>query len=369
MQDYYEILGVEKNASADEIKKAFRKLALKYHPDRNAGDKEAEDNFKAVNEAYQALSDPEKREIYDRYGAEGLKNSGGFGGGFGGFEADFEDIASAFSSFFGGGSRRQKKSEKYPLNMEISVTIEFNEAVFGCEKEVEFKNKIPCESCKATGAKDGKKTTCKYCNGKGRIARQSGFMSFVQDCPYCNGQGESIKEKCPDCDGRGYDKEAQSLKITIPEGINDGMRLRVAGRGNVGANNQKGDLFVQIRVKEDEYFIRHNNDIYVEVPIFFTQAALGESIKIPALRGEKTIELPVGTKDAQQFVFENEGVKDVNSSRRGRFIVQVNMQMPKKVNDEQAELLKKLQESYGIKSGESSQDKGLFDKIASWFSS
>ncbi|KEA46144.1 molecular chaperone DnaJ [Campylobacter mucosalis] len=367
--DYYEILEISKTADGDELKKAYRKLALKYHPDRNQGDKEAEEKFKLVNEAYQVLSDPQKREIYDRYGKEGLNGAGGGFGGFGGFGADF-DLGDIFSSFFGGGTsqKRKKRGEKYPLDLEIAIEIKFNEAVFGCEKEIEFKNKIPCKTCNATGSKDGKKATCTHCGGSGRITQRSGFMNFIQDCPYCKGTGEVIKEKCPDCKGKGYEEQVQNLTISIPEGIDNGMRIRVANKGNVSASGTKGDLYIVVNVKDDEHFVRHENDIYIEIPVFFTQAALGESITIPTLRGTKTLELPVGAKDKERFVFEGEGVKDVNSKRMGKFIVQISVQMPKKVSEEQAELLKKLQESYGIKSGESTaENKGLFDKIAGWF--
>ncbi|MGG7048757.1 MULTISPECIES: molecular chaperone DnaJ [unclassified Campylobacter] len=369
-RSYYEILEVGKNASADDLKKAYRKLALKYHPDRNQGDKDAEEKFKAVNEAYQVLSDPQKRETYDRYGKDGLNGAGGFGG----FSADF-DINDIFESFFGGfggasgsSKRRTRRNEKYPADIEISLTIDFHEAVFGCEKEVEFKSKSACESCKGTGAKDGKISTCKHCGGSGRISQRQGFMSFVQECPYCHGSGEMVTEKCSKCKGSGFEEHKQSLKITIPEGIDNGMRMRVAGSGNTMPSGEKGDLYVLIRVREDEHFVRHNNDIYVDVPVFFTQAALGEKIVIPTLRGTKELELPVGAKDKQQFVFDNEGVKDVNSKRLGKFVVQISIQYPKNINEEQAELLKKLQESFGVKSGESTAtDKSVFEKIAGWF--
>lgn len=362
--DYYEILEISRDADSDTIKKAYRKLALKYHPDRNAGDKEAEDKFKLVNEAYQVLSDEKKRSIYDRYGKDGLNGGGGFNSNF-----DFDDISDIFSSFFGGGSTRRKRSnEKYPLDFEISLTIEFNEAIFGCEKEIEYKIKTPCESCNGTGSKDGKTTTCPHCGGRGRIAQTRGFMSYIQDCHHCNGTGEIIKEKCGVCKAKAYKEQSQSLKITIPEGIDSGMRMRVTGKGNKGTSGSSGDLYVSINVKEDEYFVRHNDDIYVEIPVFFTQAALGESISIPTLRGTKTLELPIGAKDKQQFIFENEGVKGVNSQRKGKFIAQISIQTPKKLTEEQIELLNKLQQSFGIKSGESTQNhQSVIDKIKGWF--
>lgn len=368
--DYYEILEIPRSASADEIKKAYRKLALKYHPDRNQGDKEAEDKFKQVNEAYQVLSDEEKRSMYDRYGKDGLNQAGGFGG-FGSAGFDFDDISDVFSSFFGGGGRTRAKRnlDKYPADLEISITIDFNEAVFGCEKEIQYTSKTPCKKCNGTGSKDGKRTTCPHCGGKGRIAQTRGFMQFVQDCHHCGGTGEIIKEKCDSCKGKAYEEQKQSLKINIPEGIDDGMRMRVSGKGNKTTSGAMGDLYVVINVKQDEFFVRHNDDIYVEITVFFTQAALGESISIPTLRGKKKLDLPVGAKDKQQFVFENEGVKSVNSKYYGNFVVQISVQTPKKLSDEQIELLKKLQESFGIKSGESTKNhESVFDKIKSWFS-
>ena len=366
--DYYEILEISRNASGDEIKKAFRKLALKYHPDRNAGDKEAEQKFKQINEAYQVLSDEQKRSIYDRYGKEGLE--GRFGSG-GGFSADF-DLSDIFDSFFGGGfgassRQRKRRSEKYSADLEIPINLEFNEAVFGCEKEIKFDQKVPCPTCNATGSKDGKNKTCQHCGGSGRITRGNGFMNIVQECPYCHGSGEVISEPCPYCNAKAYKFQQQSVKITIPEGVDSGMRMRVAGKGNIGANGVQGDLYVSINVKEDKHFIRHNDDVYIEIPVFFTQAVLGESIKIPTLRGETELKLPVGAKDKQQFIFENEGIKGVNSRKKGRLVAQISIQTPDKLSDEQKELLNKLQASFGIVSGKSSTDKSVFDKIKSWF--
>jgi len=365
--DYYEILEISRNANGDEIKKAFRKLALKYHPDRNAGDKKAELKFKQINEAYQVLSDEQKRAIYDRYGKDGL--DGRFGSG-GGFSADF-DLSDIFDSFFGGGfsGRSQKKrySEKYSADLEIPINLEFNEAVFGCEKEIKFDQKVPCKTCNATGSKDGKNKTCHHCGGSGRITRGNGFMNIVQECPYCQGSGEVISEPCPDCNAKAYKIEKQTVKITIPEGVDNGMRMRVAGKGNIGTNGIQGDLYVSINVKEDKHFIRHNDDVYIEIPVFFTQAVLGESIKIPTLRGEAELKLPVGAKDKQQFIFENEGIKGVNSRKKGRLVAQISIQTPDKLNDEQEELLNKLQASFGIESGKSNTDESVFDKIKGWF--
>lgn len=363
--DYYEVLEITRTADNETIKKAYRRLALKYHPDRNAGNKEAEDKFKLVNEAYQVLSDERKRDVYDRYGKDGLAGMSG-----GGFDFGDIDLGDIFSSFFGGGrsSRRKADQERYPIDIEVSVVIEFNEAVFGCEKEIQYNKKVPCTTCSGTGSKDGKKQTCPHCGGSGRLARSSGFMQIVQDCPYCGGSGEVIKDKCPTCAGTGYEEEKHSLKVSIPEGIDTGMRLRIAGKGNVGTSGRSGDLYVLVQVKEDEHFIRHNNDVYLDVPVFFTQAILGESISVPTLRGQKELKLPVGTADKQRFVFEKEGIKMINSNKVGNLIVQVSIQTPTKLSSDQEELLRKLQESFGIKSGQTHEAcEGILDKIKSWF--
>ncbi|QKF92633.1 molecular chaperone DnaJ [Campylobacter sp. CCUG 57310] len=365
--DYYEILEISKTSDQETIKKAFRKLALRYHPDRNQGNKEAEDKFKLINEAYQVLSDEEKKSIYDRYGKSGLQ--GGMGG-FSGFGADF-DLGDIFSSFFGGdfgGTIRKKRSlDKYPLDFEISIGIEFNEAIFGIEKELEYKVKKPCASCKGTGSKDGLHQTCPHCHGRGRISQQRGFMSFVQECPYCHGTGEVVKERCGKCSGVGYEEEKHSVKINVPAGVDDGMRMRVSGKGNVSVDGSRGDLYVNISVEPDEHFVRNGNDVYIEIPVFFTQAMLGETITIPTLKGTTELKLPIGAKDKQQFVFENEGVKSINSKKVGRLIAQISVQTPSKLNDEQRELLNKLQASFGIEGGKSSADESVFDKVINWF--
>ena len=369
--DYYELLGVAKTASSDEIKKAYRKLALKYHPDRNSGDKESEEKFKEISQAYEVLSNNEKRVIYDKYGEEGLNNAGM--GGFSGFENfDFSDI---FESFFGGGrssgARKKAKDDLYELDLEILLKIDFNEAIFGCKKEIEFFKKYPCKACEATGAKDGVKSTCPHCGGNGQVGIRQGFMSIVQTCPHCYGSGQMIKEKCPECDGLGYEEEKVKIEINIPEGIDNGNRVRVAGKGHDGKYG-KGDLYVRLKVGEDEHFVRHGDDVYIEIPVFFTQAMLGESIEIPTLREKTTLKLPIGAKDKAQFRFDGQGVKNVRSGQKGDLIAQISVITPKSLSDEQRELLEKLQESFGIKAGEIKSEEGFFegafDKIKSWFS-
>ena len=372
---YYEVLEVIRDCSGTELKKSYRKLAMKYHPDRNQGDQEAEEKFKVVNEAYQVLSDEEKRSIYDRYGKEGLEGQGMGRGGFGG--ANMDDVMDMFNSMFGGsggfgGSRQSRRDpgQKYPLDFEIEVPLEFHEAVFGCKKDIDMTYKTSCEPCEGTGAKDAKVESCDYCGGQGQVLMRQGPMQFAQTCPKCQGQGQTIKESCGSCSGKGYHVKEDTVTVTVPAGIDTGNRLRAQGYGNEGRGDQRGDLIITFAVKEDENFIRNGSDIYIEVPVFFTQAILGETISIPALDGELELELKQSTKDKEQFVFAGEGVVDVHSGRKGRLVAQIQMILPKKINDEQKDLLQKIQESYGVESRpHKSTFDGAFDRVKSWFKS
>ncbi|MEA3383306.1 MAG: molecular chaperone DnaJ [Campylobacterota bacterium] len=369
---YYEILEVDKSADKSVLKKAYRKMAMKYHPDKNPDDKEAEENFKSVNEAYQVLSDDEKRSIYDRYGKQGLEGHGQ-GGGFsrGG---GFDDLGSIFEEMFGGGgfggrgSQRQRKTYNYNLDTEIRVNLEFNEAVFGCKKDISFKYKTACKSCKGTGAKGGKLSSCSTCNGQGQVHMKQGFMTFAQTCPHCNGSGQAVSTKCPDCSGLGYSEVKDNFKVDIPEGVNTGNRIRVGGKGNIAPDGSRGDLYILINVNEDKHFVRNDDDIYLEVPLFFTQIALGETIKVPSLTGELEVKIPSNARDKQQFTFRGEGVKSVNGYGKGDFIVQIKIQYPENLNSEQKELLEKLQQSFGIESKPHEETfSGLFDTVKGWF--
>ncbi len=372
---YYEVLEVSKDCSSAQLKKSYRKLAMKYHPDRNPDDKEAEEKFKRINEAYQVLSDEEKRSIYDRYGKAGLEGQGGMGGGFGG--SNMDDIMDIFNSMFGGGGfggggfgrqSRRDPSQKYALDFEIELQLEFHEAIFGCEKKIDIRYKTSCNTCKGTGAKDAKLETCDYCGGQGQVLMRQGPMQFAQTCPKCQGQGQSVKETCGSCNGKGYHEEDDTVSISIPAGVDSGNRLRAQGYGNEDKHGRRGDLYMTFIVEEDENFIRNGNDIYIEVPVFFTQAILGETISIPALDGELELELKQSTKDKEQFIFNDEGVADVHSGRKGRLIAQIRMILPKKINEEQKELLEKLQESYGVESRpHKSTFDSAFDRVKSWF--
>ena len=368
--DYYEVLQISKNATEAEIKKAYRKLALKYHPDRNQGDKEAEEKFKMVNEAYQVLSDPKKRAIYDRYGYEGLQNNG-----FSGFsdisESDLYDIFESFFGDIGGfdfGFSSKKNVQKYPLDIQIEIEIEFYEAVFGCKKDISYEYFATCKRCDGTGDESKELYTCPECKGRGEVYYRQGFMTFSQTCSRCQGTGRVVKNKCKECHGKGYVKKTQNATINIPAGIDYANRVRVSGLGNE-RNSQRGDLYVLVMIKEDEHFVRDGLDVYIEVPIFFTKAILGGKIKVPTLRGEAVIDLPPFVPDKKQFVLKGEGIDDIYGGKRGDQIVQIKIVYPKKLTQEQKELLEKLNESFGCESTpHENKFNELVSKVKNWFS-
>jgi len=369
---YYEILEVSQTADKTTIKKAYRAMAKKYHPDKNAGDADAEHKFKLCNEAYQCLSDEKQKGIYDRYGKEGLQGMGGGGrrssGGFDDLGSMFEDM---FSGFSGGSRRRQNPAdmEKYPLDMNVDMYISFHEAIFGCEKEIEFTYKKSCKDCKGTGAKNSKLSTCKDCQGQGQVYMKQGFMTFSQTCPTCQGTGSAATDKCKSCHGAGYDEVRETVTVKIPAGIDSDNRLRVSGKGNIGKRGSRGDLYVTFTVKPDKHFQRDGNDVYIAIPVFFTQAVAGDTLTIPSLTGELELKLDVGTRDKQHFTFRGEGIQDVHGHGKGDLIAQVDITYPKKLNDEQQELLNQLQGSFGIeesKPHETVLDSAI-DTMKSWF--
>jgi molecular chaperone DnaJ len=370
---YYEVLSVSKDASTTEIKKAYRKLAIKYHPDKNPGDKEAEDKFKVINEAYAVLSDDQKRQLYDMYGKDGLNAQGGGGGyGAGGMDDIMDIFNSMFGDSFGFGSARSSAKRgptmPYALDIELETTLEFNEAIFGCEKELEVIYKEPCSDCKGTGAKNGEFTTCSYCKGHGQIMMRQGFMTYAQECPQCQGKGKTAKESCSTCSGLGGINKEETISVNIPAGVNVGNRLRVPAKGNIANGGHRGDLYIHFDIEDDEHFVRDGNDIYIEVPVFFTQILLSEEIKVPSLEGELTIKLSSKTKDKEHFIFKNKGVPNVNRPQsRGRFIAQIKIVYPKKLTKEQKDMLEKLQDSFGIDSKpHKSIFENTFERIKKW---
>ncbi len=375
-RDYYEVLGVEKNASAEEIKKAYRKSAMKYHPDRNPGDKEAEEKFKEIGEAYEVLSDDQKRSRYDQFGFAGVDPNYGAGagggagfGGFGGF-GDFGDI---FSEFFGGGGRRQSTQNAPRRGENVSARLEltFEEAAFGVEKEVAAQRIENCAVCNGTGSADGQVETCSQCRGSGQIRTTQSFMGMQMQstatCPQCSGRGKIIKNPCNTCRGKGKVRKTNKIKVSIPAGINNGQTVRIRNEGCVGSNGgPNGDLMVDIYIKRHPIFERNDVHVYCEVPITFTQAALGSEIEVPTLDGKVKFDLPEGTQTGKQFSLAGKGIPYVNNpKRRGDHRFTVVVETPTKLNKEQKELLRKLDASLDGKS--SPKRNKFFDTIKDFF--
>ena len=355
-RDYYEVLGVAKGASDDEIKKAYRVLAKKYHPDMNPGDKEAEAKFKEANEAYAVLSDSDKRAKYDQFGHAAFDPSMGGGSGFGGFGGMDFDFGDIFSSFFGGGGG-SRSSRNMPIegdDVMARITITFDEAVFGCKKEVTFARVEACPECESTGAAKGSKPeTCQTCHGTGRVTVQQqtmlGYMQTQKACSACRGSGKIIKTPCKNCNGKGFIKINKTLAVTIPAGIDSMQRIILRGQGSAGRNGgSAGDLIIEVRVKEHRIFTRERNNIYCEIPISFSEAALGAEIDIPTL-GDKTEKytIPEGTQTGTSFTLRGKGVPDINSKRKGDLIVTVAVETPKNLTAEQKKLLTEFSKSLG----------------------
>ena len=351
-RDYYEVLGVAKNASEDELKKAYRKLAMKHHPDRNPGDKASEDKFKEAKEAYEMLSDPEKRAAYDRFGHAGVDpNAGGAAG------QDFSGFADAFGDIFGdifGASRGRAgaagggRSNVYrgsDLRYAMEITLE--QAAAGFSTEIRVPSWESCTTCEGTGAKPGTKAeTCKTCGGQGQVRMQQGFFSIQQTCPSCHGSGKTIPNPCKACDGVGRVRKQKTLEVKIPAGIDDGMRIRSAGNGEPGLNGgPPGDLYVEISVKVHRVFQRDGDDLHCEVPVGFARAALGGSIDVPTLSGRASFDLPEGTQTGKTFRLRGKGIKNVRSGVQGDLYCHVLLETPVKLSDHQKKILKDFEES------------------------
>ncbi len=358
-RDYYEVLGVEKSASETDIKKAYRKKAMQFHPDKNPGDKEAENKFKEATEAYEILSDVNKKDKYDRFGHAGVdpNASQGFGGaGFGGFEDIFGDI---FSAFGGGGGASRRNGPRKGSDLQESVTITFEEAAFGVEKEVSFYRYEDCETCHGTGAEEGSsKVTCDTCHGSGEIRQQqrTPFGSFVnvQACPTCNGTGEVVEKPCEDCRGAGLKRQKISLKVKIPAGVDHESVITLRGEGEPGENGgPSGNLYIIINMIRHQSFKRDGYDLILEMPITFAQAALGDELMVPTLDGKVTYKMAAGTQTGTVFRLKNKGIQNLkNPNRKGDLYVKVTVEVPKKLNSEQKKALKKFTETMGEDSHE-----------------
>ena len=351
-EDYYNVLGVDRSASPDDIKRAYRKLALKYHPDKNQGNKEAEEKFKIAAEAYEVISDPDKRQRYDQYGHEGLR--GGDARGFG----NFEDIFDAFGDIFGGGGgggifedffgggRRQ--AEKRGASLRCDVSIDFKDVATGIEKTIEITKRDFCEECRGTGARKGTSpVSCPYCKGKGEIHQRQGFFTMTTTCPKCQGNGKIIETPCGKCSGHGVYPKKSNIKVQVPAGIEDGSRLRVTGQGESGANGaHPGDLYCDIHIQSHSIFKRQNYDIICEFPITFTQAALGCEIEVPTILGKmRKVRIPAGMQSDDIISVKGEGFPHVRGLGVGNLLVHVVVETPTKLTSRQEELLREFAES------------------------
>lgn len=362
-RDYYDVLGVGRDTAEDDIRSAYRKLALKYHPDRNPGDKEAEANFKEAAEAYEVLRDPEKRSRYDQYGHEGLR----------GRVAGFQDVADIFSAFgdvfsgsifgdlFGGGLSRG-------ANIRAEVEIDFEEAVFGVSRVIEIARREPCGNCEGSGCRPGTKPeTCTYCGGMGRVRQVQAFFQIQTACPACNGEGSVIKSPCPRCDGTGRAPKLRKIEVKIPAGIEDNTRLRVSGQGEPSADGRPGDLYCFIRVRPHPLFQRHGDHVLIDVPVTFSQAALGAELDVPGLGGRKhETKIPKGTQSGDILQIRGAGVPRLNSYGRGDQLVRVIVEVPKKLTKRQEELLRELAETE--EANVTPERKSFFKKVKEYFS-
>ncbi len=352
-RDYYEILGVSKSATQEEIKKAYRKVAIQYHPDRNPDNKEAEDKFKEATEAYEVLSDPKKRAQYDQFGHEAFSGAAGFGGagGFSGFGGGgindiFEGFEDLFEGFFGGIGRRSSKSRKRRgSDLRYDMEINFEDAVFGKETKIEIPREETCSTCNGEGVKPGTKPdTCNTCGGSGQISRSQGFFSFSSTCHACKGSGSIIKNPCTACQGRGTVKKRRTLSIKIPPGVETGTKIKVQREGESGAyGGEQGDLYIVIHVRDHEFFERHDNNLYCEIPISFTQAALGTEILVPTLNGKKIkLKIPEGTQTNKIFRLKGNGIPFLNGYGQGDLHVKILVETPLDLTSKQKQLLEEF---------------------------
>jgi len=343
-KNYYNILGVSKDATEDQIKKSYRKIAMQYHPDRNPGDKEAEEKFKIASEAYEVLRDPEKKDIYDRYGIEGLKGTGFTG--FRGFEDIFSTFGDIFEDFFGFGTTGRRRTRARPgADLRYDLKISFYEAAFGKEAEIEIPKNVPCEVCTGTGAKPGTYPThCPNCKGTGQVTRSQGFFTISTTCSQCRGEGNIVPHPCKECRGHGKVRKTRKIQIKIPPGVDTGSKIRIRGEGEEGERGgPPGDLFVFIFVEAHDFFSREGDDIVCQIPISFPQAALGTEIEVPTLTGKRNLDIPKAIESGQILRIKGEGFPRTRSYGRGDQIVQIIVKTPNNLTKRQEEILREFE--------------------------
>lgn len=381
MSDYYEVLGVTKSATPEEIKKAYRKKALQFHPDKNPGDAKAEKQFKEVSEAYEVLSDSQKKEIYDRYGADALKGAAGMGGGGahpGGFSSMEEALRtfmgafgggneSVFDAFFGGGAGGGRGGAQPGASKKATIALTFEEAARGAVKELAVSSFVACESCSGTGAatKDGVKR-CKRCNGSGHVVQNRGFFSMSTTCPDCHGEGQVVTNPCKDCGGAGRKKDKRKVKVTIPAGMDNGMRLRMAGQGDAGEGGAPpGDLYIFVEVEPHPLFRREGDDITLHLPVTITEASLGTKKEIPTLSGSCRLTIPEGVQSGKVLRVKGEGIQNVHGQGKGDMLVTVIVETPAKLSEKQKELLKAFAATEGP--ANFPEHKSFWEKLKAFF--
>jgi len=373
-RDFYEVLGVTKDTPSDQIKAAYRKLAVKYHPDKNKGDKASEDKFKEASEAYHVLSNSERKQNYDNFGHAAFENGGGGRGGFGNFDfsSSFSDIFEDFFGDFGGagGRRGRRNSNLRGSDLRYDLSISLEEAYTGKKQDIKFSTSEKCNTCKGSGSKPGYEAgACSMCGGNGQVRSNQGFFTVQQTCPQCSGNGEEITNPCGDCNGQGKKQTSKRLSVTIPKGVNDGTRIRLAGKGEAGSKGAgNGDLYLFINVHSHDLFKRSDENLFFECPISIADAALGTSIEIPTIDGGKAkIKIPSGTQSGKQFRLKGKGMPYMRGSENGDLYVQVNTEVPVSLNKEQKELLEKFREIENEKSNPSI--KKFFQKAKSFWKS
>ena len=383
-QDYYELLGVAKGVSDEELKKAYRKKAVQYHPDKNPGNKEAEEMFKKVSEAYEVIKDPDKRDAYDRYGHAAFKQGGGAGPrgpggpGGGGFHDPFDifrDVfggagggggsGGIFDEMFGGGGGRDSGRDGADLRYDLEITLE--EAAKGLEKEISFRKAATCERCHGNGAEPGSKTiTCPTCKGHGQVRRSGGIITFTQTCPTCGGSGQKIEKPCTACRGEGRTAKTTKLTVRVPAGVETGSRLRSSGNGEAGmAGGQAGDLYIVLSVRDHELFERHGNDLFCEIPIKFTLATIGGALEVPTLFGKASLKIPAGTQSGTTFRLKAKGMPSLRGGAAGDQLVRVHVEVPQSLSPEQRKIL----EEFARVSGDADEpmSKSFFEKAKKFF--